>query len=419
MKQLLSKIVGSELINNRYFAISVAIQKGIPILIIPLVVSLYGSTVYADYVLLYSVVQIVAIITGLCLTQAVIPFWFSYHDKENYLGSLLMLMLATQVLLSSAAFAVLSQINIMKEHLVSSSAISAIAIGYAVIYNLNAFGLNFLRAQFKQMGFFWTTILGAALQIVLIVLFSRLPGNGFLLFVLANVLAVLFQTITYFLISDHRPTSMFAGRKYIAFSWKMLKFSVPLSVYVVIALLSLVIDKWIVKAYFQQQVFAQYVIDYQFSFSIALTSIVIGMYNTSRQCELVYKEDWEGVRSNTVEHYRLSLIGSLALCVATYFYARVGGLHLSDGFWILVLSFTMNNLYAVNSSLLAAQKRSHTLARLAGVGTAVFIMLLFTAAYMDRIMVVYSAHMIFQIILFILSWVSIRSLMNGNVARLP
>lgn len=417
MRLLLSKIAASELIKNRYFALGVAIQKGIPILLIPVIVSLYGPSVYADYILLYTVVQIVAIITGLCLTQAVIPFWYTYRDKEKFLGSLLALMLIIQSIFSAIAFVVLIQINYLKGHLVNSITVTVIALVYAIIYNMNTFGVNFLRAQSKQLSFLWTTMLGAVLQIILVVLFSKLPGDSFVMFIIANILSVLLQTFTYFLISDNYPVGLFTGKEFLSFSRKMVSFSAPLSAYVLVALLSLVVDKWMVKAFFQQQVFTQYVIDYQFSFSIALTSIVIGMYNTSRQCELVHNEDWIGVRKNTFEHYWLSLLGSFALGIASFFYALFGGVHLSPGFWLLLLGFTVNNVYAVNSSLLTAMKRSNALAQLAVIGTVVFIVLLFAAAYMNLIIAVYAAQVVYQVIILLLSWVGVRTLLTEYATR--
>jgi hypothetical protein len=92
-----------ELLENRYFLLGLALQKGTPILILPLTVAAVGVKVYADYVLLFSLVQVVAVLGSLCVAQALIPFWYGYSEKGNLVSTLSVTMLGLQALFSIPA----------------------------------------------------------------------------------------------------------------------------------------------------------------------------------------------------------------------------------------------------------------------------------------------------------------------------
>jgi O-antigen/teichoic acid export membrane protein len=399
-----------ELLENRYFLLGLALQKGTPILILPLTVAAVGVKVYADYVLLFSLVQVVAVLGSLCVAQALIPFWYGYSEKGNLVSTLSVTMLGLQALFSIPVGIALS-IGFTSRMKVSLAFVPIILI-FAAVYNLNSIGLNLVRIQLKQVAFFWSTLFTAALLTGSIVLLAHATGPRLLLYTTVNVLILGLQTWFYFYFSRIPLSKMFRGERLRTCISEILKFSVPLTVYTLIALAALVADKWIVKGFFSPATFAQYVLDFQFAFGVTLVSMVIGMYNTPKQCELVQKGASVGLRRNVLGNYTLSLVGSIGAAVAGFAYADFGKVQLSRGYWILVLSFALNNCYVVNSSLLTAQKRSRTIAMIGGVSTFAFIVTLILCGLRHAIGPVYVAWVGYELLLLLLSTLSIIAVLR-------
>src|SRR2546421_4451313 len=88
-----------DFLENRYFLLGLALQKGTPVLILPLTIAAVGAQVYADYVLLFSLVQVIAIGSSLSLAQALIPFWYGNPEKGKLVGTLAFVMAVVQTLL--------------------------------------------------------------------------------------------------------------------------------------------------------------------------------------------------------------------------------------------------------------------------------------------------------------------------------
>jgi O-antigen/teichoic acid export membrane protein len=406
-----------EFFENRYFLLGLAIQKGTPILILPLTIAAVGVKVYADYVLVFSLVQVVAILGGLCVAQALIPFWYGYSEKGDFVGTLSVLALALQALLS-IPFGIALYLGFAGRMRLSPAFVSIILI-FAAVYNLNSLGLNLVRVQLKQVTFFWSTLFTAALLTGSIVLLAHTPGPKLLLFASINILVLGLQTGFYFYFSRIQLRNIFRGERLRICIKEILTFSIPLTVYTLIALAALVADKWIVMGFFSPSIFAQYVLDFQFAFGVTLVSVVIGMYNSQKQCELVQKGASAGLRRNVFGNYALSIAGSLGAALAGFVYAHIGRIHLSSGYWILVLGFILNNCYVVNSSLLTAQKRSLTIAVIGGVSTFAFIVTLILCGLKNAIGPVYFAWVGYELLLLLLSSVSIIAVLRYKAEPEP
>jgi O-antigen/teichoic acid export membrane protein len=156
------------------------------------------------------------------------------------------------------------------------------------------------------------------------------------------------------------------------------------------------------------------VLDIQFSFSLSFLSIVIGMYNNQKLCELVHLRDRPGLRINLLGNYGLTFVGSIAMAAALYLYARMGGIHLTYGFWVLAVGFTLGNCYNVNSGLLSAQKRSRRLALIGAISTVVFAVILSVLFAWKSLVVVYLAYLAYHSTLLALSWESVWSNLRGE-----
>lgn len=416
--KLLSQSLGLEeardFLENRYFLVGLAIQKGTPILILPLTIAAIGVKAYADYVLVFSVVQVLGVLGSLGVAQALIPFWFTYPEKNEFVTSLSLLTLGLQALLS-IPFAVALALVIASRMQFSLVYVPLILI-FAVVYNLNSMGLNLVRAQLKQMAFFWSTLFTSAALTAAILMLARSPGTKLVTYIVLNILVLGLQTWFYFYFSRLSLCTLFPRERLLPFAREILRFSVPLTAYTLITLAALVADKWIVKAFFTAPVFAQYVLDFQFAFGVTLVSVVIGMYNAQKQCELVEKRAVAALRSNLLGNYGLSLLGSIGAALAAFAYAHIGRIHLSNGYWILVLSFALNNCYGVNSSLLTAQKRSGTIAVIGGIATCSFLVALLLSGLGNAVGLVYIAWAGYEFLLLLLSTMCIMAVLRLKAA---
>jgi O-antigen/teichoic acid export membrane protein len=398
--------------SNRYFLFGLALQKGTPILLLPLFVAVFGAAAYSDYVLFYAIVQVLALISSLGLAHAVIPFWYEQGDKGGYLGALAGLLLGLSVVVG-VPLAILISLVVPGATAAGAWWSVVISVVFAVIYNLNTVGLNVIRVEQRQRVFFGVTLVSSLLMAATVVVLRLVPGAGLRSLIVVNAAILALQTVGYFLSCPAGRHIHFRQVDWKSFGRKLLTFSLPLTVYIAFALAAQVGDKWIVNARFPQPIFVQYVLDFQFAFTVSLVSVVVGMYNTQRVCQLIHEGEQRLLRSNTLGNYGLSAIGSIAAAVAAFAYASVTHIHLSRGFWALVAAFTVNNLYGVNSNLLTSQKRSRTLAVISGTATTLFMGVLLLAGAWRKAWIVYAAYPLYYVSMFAASTIAV----SGTLRR--
>lgn len=383
-----------EFLRNRYFLLGVAVQKGAPLLLLPLVVSVIGASVYAHYVLLYTVVQVFAVVSSLSLAQALIPFWNGQSDHRGLTGSLLASVLILQLLMSVPLLP-LAWLALGSKALPNGAGVLlALVWVYAAVYNLNQASLNLVRVRLRQGTFFAATLASAFMLLLAVAALKWLRGDRLVAFTLVNIGVLALQTYLYVSSSGIQPR-LFAPAELVRACRQWLAFTAPLTAYTLVVLTGLVVDKWVVKAFFDTHALAAYVLDFQFAFALTLLSYVIGMYNTQRVCQLVHLNDLSALRRNWVGNHLLSLVGSLLFSGCVYLYATRTGVVLSGGYWLLAAAFTLNNCYGVNSNLLAAYRKGNTLALLGLVCTGGFMVALLLAGSRGSLEWVYGAYVLY------------------------
>jgi O-antigen/teichoic acid export membrane protein len=414
LSKLLHNAQIGDFIRHRYFMIGLGLQKGMPLLIIPMSIQIIGAGVYAQYVLIYTLVQVLGVLGSLSLAQAIFPFWYENESKESLVGSLLLVMAAVE----AALFAIIGlglYFVWPYTHLdITRTQALILILPYAAAYNLNALVLNILRLRLRQLAFFLSTAVTSAALLAFIFSLRFVHGPKLLWFTAVNIVVLLIQTALYMINADAWPRRLFPSRQFMSFARAVLRYSWPLTLYTLITLATSTVDKWIVRGVFPAVVFARYVLDIQFSFALSFVSIVIGMYNNQKLCELVHLRDRAGLRSNLLGNYSLNIAGSIGIAVAIYCYARLGGIHLTYGFWMLAVAFTLGNCYNVNSGLLSAQKRSRRLA-LIGVGSMLIFAGILSVLFVWRSpAVVYVAYLTYYGALLAFSWKSVWSGLRGS-----
>lgn len=406
--RMIHKIKNLEIIKNRYFVLGSVIGKGASILALPLIVLYFSATTYAFYVLLYSYVQFIALISSLGVTNALIPFWLEYDDKAEFLASLVNLMVGISVIIYVPMAFILFFLVPIPADILEPFVTMILILSYASGLNFFAIGQFLIRVQSKQLSFFWIGIASLILLIILLFLFRYSTGNKLLILTLINIVVLLFQAILCFKFAGVPFRFAIKRSKLEFFSKTILKFSGPLTVYMLIGLIPCVVDKWIVNKYFSISTFSEYALNFQFAFAVNIVSNVINIYNSPRVCELYHLNDNNGLNSNLKTNYVLVLFGTLCIGLALFIYASITNIYLTMGYWILILAFLFSNLFAVNTNFLIAEKRANLLALIGGIGTLCFLCIMILAIFYNTTSWIYFSHLFYYVFLTLSSFLAIR-----------
>jgi len=408
------QVLDSTLLAQRYFVLGIAIQKGFRYLLTPLIIHYYGATVYANYALFFSIVQITALLTSLSVPSANIVYWYQYRDKQAYIGSLLILLGSLGGGLSViAGFVLYFQVPFSVAEM-SPVLFVSLCIIFSMIINLNTISFDLLRILFLQRGFLIINILGLVLFVFFLLGGSNL-GGGLTLLILIYIVVMSLQTAYAFSMSKLHSLGCFARKRFWAFARKVLRFSVPLLIYALFVLSTQTVNKWIVRAYFDQGVFTQYIVDFEAALAVLLVTLVISTYNFPVICKLLYKEDWSGLWKNSLEHYMLSVGASFFVGITYYFYMTLGGVHLSSNYWVLAVAFTLSNLFSVNSTMIQAQRRSSWLVILVGLSIGLLWLFFIIASKAGLIQWVCWLYVVYFAMIAAISTINVRSTIKADL----
>jgi O-antigen/teichoic acid export membrane protein len=356
--RLKKNINSSTLLAQRYFVLGIALQSGTRYLISPLIIHYFGSIVYAEYALFYSIVQIIALLTSVGMTSGLMVFWYQYKNKQKFVGSLLLLLGCIGGAISIILGSVLYFYSPFIVNDLSQLSLVGFSISFAMIRNISIIGFAVLRIRSLQKSYFFANLFGTILIVLLLIIGGRYFGGGLPLLIMINIGCWAFLTVFAFSRSKLKSLSYYAKKRFFAFSRRIFRFSIPLFVYAFLMLSTQTFNKWLVKAYFDKDVFTQYIIDFEAALAVLILTLIISTYNFPIVTKLINKKDWTGLWKNSLEHYALIIGGSFFISLSYYFYATIGGVYLSSNYWILALAFMLSNIFSINSTLIQAQARS-------------------------------------------------------------
>lgn len=416
---MIQNALKSQLWTNRYFILGIALQKGAAYLAVPLAIYAFGTSVYAHYVLLYSIAQILALVTTLGVSTATLVFWYRYEDKGAYVGSTIVLLLGLSGTLWIPAGIALYFWGPSTHLPLSPVLFIAIVAVFSSALSLNQVGLSLIRALSIQRPFAWITVSTSILLAAFLILGKYVNHNLFVL-VAIYVFIWAIQAWLFFHFSKISYWACFKLEDFVVFARAILRFSGPMLIYALITLSVTTLDKWVINASFDQATFVRYVIDFQAAFSVCIIALVISMYNFPKVCELTNNNDARGLKLNLLENYWVSLAGSLLVGIAYFGFAWLGHVRLSGNYWILVLAFIFGNLFSVNSTFFQAQARSGRLSFLAAFSTFIFWPLFLIIARFGTINWVCWLYVIYYAALLLVSSRDLRfRLTNGSYVDEP
>ncbi|MGA7802796.1 MAG: hypothetical protein WCC36_18510 [Gammaproteobacteria bacterium] len=404
---MIRRLLKSDLVANRYYAFGLAVQKGTPFLVVPLVIWAFGAQAYANYVLTFAAAQLVAMAMSLGTTNSLVVFWYRYEDKNKYLRSLLLLIGALGITIGLAVFGLLITTSILPRQVIPHLLWAGLIVVYAAIYNWNVVGLSLIRVTERSRQYFLAVVLTSITLLVLIVAISRVAqGSVVLVAIYMGVLAL--QSMLFMVVVPTRISEPGLVAEYRKFMRQIFGYSIPVVGYTLVSLSVFTIDKWVIKGSYTNSEFTQYVLNFQFAFAANIVSVVLGMYLLPTFCRLVESQDLEVLGRKVQSHYALSVLGTIVVGTGMYGYGRITGVHLTEAFWILVGAFGIANLFTVNVNVLEAFRNSRALARIAVFPTVIFWLAFVLSAGSHALLWNYSLFVAYYAALFWASYVTVK-----------
>jgi len=387
----LSEIKGSLGIQF-YYGLGMAVQKGTPFLILPVLLYFYGDHTYASYVLFYTTVQIFGVLCSLAIPSSTVVFWYRRDDKRQFLVTYFLLL--SGAFLAAGAFCALPMYYIYKSSLKSASPLEMVISGLAFValYNLNQYFIALYRAMYSSKQFFIAQIIGAAVLLgVAVPLHPLAPLSRLILAFLSSLLIqdlyLLYGVIPLLKKGTWRDFDL-------TLASSVLQFSLPLIIYNSIVLLIFWIDKYMVDLYFDSASFSKFVVTFQFAFAQTMISQLFALYNFPRICQFVAEGNYSNLRT-IVRSYNLLMVVlgisySVAILVAHIYFHLF---HISvSGFIILSLAFLLSNLSTTYLNVLYAHAKTPRIVVMQAVACAFMLIVLTAGCLSHRIAFCYASH---------------------------
>jgi O-antigen/teichoic acid export membrane protein len=391
MGSSLSEIKGSLSIQF-YYGLGMAIQKGTPFLILPLLLYFYGDHTYASYVLFYTTVQIFGVLCSLAIPSSTVVFWYRRDDKRQFLVTYFSLLSAA--FLAAGALCAIPMYYVYKSSLKSTPPLEMVVLGlvFVGLYSFNQYFVSLYRAMYSSKQFFIAQVIGATVLLGVAIPIHPLAPLSRL--ILAFLLSLLFQDL-YLLYGVMPLLKNATWRDFdLTLAGSVLQFSSPLIIYNCIVLLIFWIDKYMVALYFDPASFSKFVVTFQFAFAQAMISQLFALYNFSRICELVAATDYSTLRTVIRTYNSLILVLGIAYSAAilvahAYFHV----FHISvSGFVVLSLAFLLSNLSTTYLNVLYAHAKTTRVVVMQAVACVFMLMALISGCLWHQIAFCYASH---------------------------
>jgi len=387
----LSEIKGSLGIQF-YYGLGMAVQKGTPFLILPVLLYFYGDHTYASYVLFYTTVQIFGVLCSLAIPSSTVVFWYRRDDKRQFLVTYFLLL--SGAFLAAGAFCAVPMYYIYKSSLKSAQPLEIVLLGLAFValYNFNQYFISLYRAMYSSKQFFIAQIIGAAVLLGVAVPLHPLAPLSRL--ILAFLLSLLIQDL-YLLYGVLPLLKRSTWRDFdLTLVSSVLQFSLPLIIYNSLALLIYWIDKYMVALYFDPSSFSKFVVTFQFAFAQTMISQLFALYNFPRICQLVAEGNYSTLRTVVRSYNLLMVVLGIAYSTAiliTHAYFHVFRISIS-GFIILSLALLLTNLSTTYLNVLYAHTKTTKIVVMQAVACSFMLIVLTAGCLWHQIVLCYASH---------------------------
>ncbi|MFM9829164.1 MAG: hypothetical protein ACKVOB_10550 [Sphingomonas sp.] len=382
----------------RYYAVGLALQKGLAIALLPLIVLIFGRETFSNYALLMSTVQLYGTVSGLGVPLAVLPLWFRSPDPL----AAVRMMLGIVAMVAALAAALLCLIGVFLGrdvvHGVSAAEAALWIAAVALLYNVNLIAFSVARSQGRQMAFVLANVFGGLVLLVGLFAAYLFQVVSLRALTLAQMAALAACSVPLLGLQIVRARGVISpGFREQATA--LMRFSVPLMTNSVLLLLAMNVDKWAALAFFTKAEFSSYIIDYQMGFAILFVPAVVALHYGPIFAALVADGNEAALAREERQAQKVVVAGWAVIAVIAYCYALLTGLKLTPGYWVLSLTFLFQGLYLIKSNQLMAQMRSARLFFASMVSLIFFSAILLIAGKLHSLPLLYGAYPLYDALL--------------------
>jgi O-antigen/teichoic acid export membrane protein len=377
-----------------YYGAGLGIQKGLPFLLIPILVHFYGDRTYASYVLFYNSVQVFAAVSTLAIPGSVIVFWYREDSKPRLVITYVTLILGSLIIVGSFSSLPLYHIYRSSFPRVLPGQLTVLGFLFMGLYACNMFLVSFCRATNRSRQFFIAQLIAAGVLVIAVL--PRSQPASLTMLIGAFMTAWLVQDI-YLGWELKRYLAAPILRSYNSrLASEVLRFSLPLVIYNVAVLAAFWVDKYMVCIYFDPQQFAQFVLTFQYAFAQAFFGQVLSFYTFPLICRLLTTGDsaqlWRVVHVYDVLLVGIGLVYSAGL-LAVHFWIYRLNINIF-GFVLLSMAFVTDNVCVNYINVLFASRKTGLTMQIRLMGVAILAGVLALGCLLRRIELCYGSHLL-------------------------
>lgn len=383
-----------------YYALGLALQKGLPYLLIPVLIRLYSDQTYASYVLFYSSTLMFANLIALAIPNSIIAFWYSEKDKASLSWTYILLLLSCQIVLAlvlgAGAFYVFGKSFSWNQ----AALLTFLSFAFALLYNFNTFLTGICRARNYSKGYFLAQIIAGVVLVLGLIFLRRWPSP--------------IALISMFMLSLACQNLYLAGslRGYLSiekiyFDFRLAKrvlaYSLPLIPYVGAILFYFWIDKYLVRLYFSAAQFGQFTISLQYAFAQTFFAQVFAMHTFPLTCQLVADRDHLKLRL-MIRSYNFLLVGLGVACMVGIPLVQRMGLPLRvdvRGFILLSGAILLWNVSGNYANVLLARYKTLSVATVIMATGIILLITLVIGCWLHNLMLCYLSHLLWAAVVLI------------------
>ena len=370
------------------------LQRGLPFLLMPVLIHLYSPQTFALYILFYSTVQLSGIVCSLAVPLSPIAFWSQIERKQTLVVTASALMFVVLTTLSLGAAVPLFSLY---RRIFPDSAplgLTIVAVIYLILYALNQFLISLLRAADLSRTFFFGQLLCGTVFVAAST-FHASQGS-FLRLISAYIASVLLQNLVYVIGLSGFFRQIHPSDLDLRLARQVLSYSVPLVLYTGAVLFINWIDKYLVRLNFSGSEFSSFTITVQYAYAQAYISLVLGFCTFPMICRFV-----AGNMRDELKRFFLTFnslifaIGVLYAAVVLVLDRWMYPLHINRfGFTVLSSGFIIWNLSANYVNVLYAHRHTLFVAILQTCNALVLATLVAVACKLHWLVLCYWDHVI-------------------------
>jgi O-antigen/teichoic acid export membrane protein len=389
----------------RFYGTALLLQKGLPTLLLPYFVLVFGRDVYASYVLFYTTTQVVATIAGLGLPLALVPLWHRWPEPAALVKRCIRLVILATPVVFLVLLGCAHLFHLSGPPPISAAEAAGWICVFAAVYNFNTLAIAVARSLGRDRSFFLASLVGAAVLVAGLAIVSSEGWGGLRALATLQALALAAGSIVMLgrnaVPRPRQPASSQIKLK------QILAGSLPLAVNALLVLLAMSVDKWTARRFFPGAPFSQYVIDYQAALTIAFVPVVTAMHLAPRLAAEAAKGSLEAICTDLAATRLITFAGAFAMAVTMAVYARATGLRLGQGYWIIVAAFLLESQYTISSNIATARQCYRSVMVVTSLALVMLVLVLGAAAMSGDWFVLYFAPLGYEIVLLAgISWVN-------------